>query len=191
MTAATSTTMTDGPAVLLLPGRGGGDPTHWLRHWAAPVGPWSVVEQSDWERPRRGDWLARLEDVVRDHAGPLVLVAEGLACHLVAAWAIHSSQVNKIRAAMLVAPSDLAGDRDMPAASAWRDPALQRLPFVSALVTAPAAGDADAVLARRLSEAWGSVLVAVPATGDVPCADGRPARALAGVLQRLLARTSA
>lgn len=188
MTAASPTAMTDRPTVLLLPGRGGGDPAHWLRRWAPPVGPWSIVEQSDWERPRRGDWLARLEDVVRDQAGPGVLVAEGLACHLVAAWTAHSTQVPKIRAAMLVAPADVAGDPATPAASAWRRPALQRLPFVSALVTPQVGDHPDAVQARRLAEAWGSTLV--PAPGGDPGAHGLPAGALASVLKGLLADAS-
>ena len=180
--------MTERPTVLLLPGRGGGDPAHRLRRWMPLAGPSSVVEQSDWERPRRGDWLARLEDVVRDHAGPLVLVAEGLACHLVAAWATHSTQVPKIRAAVLLAPADPAADPVTPAASAWRRPALQRLPFVSALVTPRLGDDADTLRARRLAEAWGSTLVSVP--GDASGVDGLPADSLDAVVQRLLAGAS-
>ena len=49
-----------GMTVLLLPGWQGSGPDHWQMRWANVHG-YSVVEQNDWMRPRRGDWLARLD----------------------------------------------------------------------------------------------------------------------------------
>ena len=61
----------------------------WVSQWA-----YQVLEQHDWMRPLRGDWIARLEEVLLNHAAtnpqPCVLVAHSLGCLLMAAWAAHS-----------------------------------------------------------------------------------------------------
>ena len=49
--------------VLILPGWQGSGPEHWQMHWVRRHG-YAVVEQNDWQRPRRGDWLARLDETV-------------------------------------------------------------------------------------------------------------------------------
>ena len=61
-------------------------------------------------RPLRGDWLARLEEEVLAATGPVVLVAHSLGCILVAAWAAHSRNTHRVRAALLVAPGDVERD---------------------------------------------------------------------------------
>ena len=54
--------------VLILPGWQGSGPDHWQMQWAHAHG-YTVVEQNDWLHPRRGDWLARLDEVVIDAPG--------------------------------------------------------------------------------------------------------------------------
>ena len=51
------------PRVLTLPGWQGSGPGHWQSRWEALHG-CIRVEQHDWDRPLRGDWTARLQDVV-------------------------------------------------------------------------------------------------------------------------------
>ncbi|MCB1978344.1 MAG: alpha/beta hydrolase, partial [Burkholderiaceae bacterium] len=45
--------------------------------------------------PLRGDWSARLDEVVVDTHGPVVLVAHSLGCILAAWWAAHSQHTAK------------------------------------------------------------------------------------------------
>ena len=59
MTLADSTT----PRLLLLPGWLNSDPTHWQSRWEASHG-CVRVEQDDWVWPKRGDWMARLDEVL-------------------------------------------------------------------------------------------------------------------------------
>ena len=47
---------------LLLPGWLDSGPAHWQSRWEALYG-WRRVTQSDWVWPKRGDWMARLEEV--------------------------------------------------------------------------------------------------------------------------------
>jgi uncharacterized protein len=51
------------PTVLLLPGWLNSGPTHWQSLWEQAHG-YTRVQQHDWQRPLRGDWCARLEEVV-------------------------------------------------------------------------------------------------------------------------------
>jgi predicted alpha/beta hydrolase family esterase len=54
------------PLVLLLPGWLNSGPTHWQSLWQAAHG-YTRVEQHDWQRPLRGDWQARLDEVIANH----------------------------------------------------------------------------------------------------------------------------
>jgi predicted alpha/beta hydrolase family esterase len=114
--------------VLTLPGWQGSGPDHWQSRWEALYG-YQRVAQHDWQHPLRGDWTARLEDVVADTPAPVVLVAHSLGCVLTTWWAAHTRHAHKVRAAMLVAPPDLAQPELAVQLRGW-SPVLRRpLPF--------------------------------------------------------------
>ncbi|MDD2712346.1 MAG: alpha/beta hydrolase, partial [Simplicispira sp.] len=50
---------------LVLPGWQGSCPAHWQSRWELLHG-YERVQQHDWQHPLRGDWTARLEEVVLD-----------------------------------------------------------------------------------------------------------------------------
>jgi uncharacterized protein len=53
-------------AIFLLPGWLDSGPTHWQSRWEAAHAH-TRVQQHDWQRPLRGDWVARLEEVIVNH----------------------------------------------------------------------------------------------------------------------------
>ena len=59
-----------GVRILLLPGWQNSGPDHWQSHWQRRQG-FARVEQDDWLWPRRGDWMARLEDELLADDGPV------------------------------------------------------------------------------------------------------------------------
>jgi predicted alpha/beta hydrolase family esterase len=109
--------------VLVLPGLRGSRPSGLPADWAH-------VDQHDWDQPLRGDWIARLEDVLLATPAPAVLVAHGLGCALVLAWAAVSRSTDRIRGAVLLEPVDLA---DKPLRS-WPPLPFDRLPFPSVVL---------------------------------------------------------
>lgn len=113
---------------LTLPGWQNSGPSHWQTRWEAAHG-FVRVEQSDWDHPLRGDWMARLEETVLAQMGPVALVAHSLGCQLVAAWASHSAHTSRVAAALLVAPPDTARPDMPPQLSSWRRITQQPLPF--------------------------------------------------------------
>ncbi|MEP6823456.1 MAG: alpha/beta fold hydrolase, partial [Ramlibacter sp.] len=120
-------------SVLVLPGWENSGPTHWQSLWEARHG-YVRVEQHDWLKPLRGDWVARLEDVVLACDEPPVLVAHSLGCILTVAWAARSSNAHRVRAALLVAPGDVERPEVREQIPTWSPIDLQALPFPSVLL---------------------------------------------------------
>ena len=146
------------PQVLILPGWQGSGPAHWQSRWEALHG-YARVEQHDWQQPRRGDWLARLDETVIDSERPVVLVAHSLGCILVAAWARFSRHSAKVRGALLVAPGDVEQPDLAPALPGWAPILLDPLPFPSLLVASRDDPYCRFERAGQLAQAWGSRLV--------------------------------
>ncbi len=141
--------------VLLLPGWQNSGPEHWQSLWQTAHG-YTRVEQHDWQRPLRGDWIARLEEVVLDQPAPVVLVAHSLGCLLVAAWASHSRNTHRVKAALLVAPGDVEREELRPVLTSWAPIPLQRLPFKSVLVGSGNDPYCTEVRARAFAHVWGA-----------------------------------
>ena len=155
------------PCVLLLPGWQNSGPTHWQSRWEALHG-FERVEQDDWLWPRRGDWMARLDEVVqRPGDAPVVLVAHSLGCQLVAAWAAHSAHTRRVKAALLVSPPDTERDDMPPNLFNWRPIVRQRLPFPSLAVISLDDPYSSAERGRGFAADWGSACVEVEHAGHI------------------------
>ncbi|MDD2881661.1 MAG: alpha/beta fold hydrolase [Rhodoferax sp.] len=157
--------------VLILPGWQGSGPQHWQSLWQARQG-FQRVDQHDWLRPLRGDWIARLEDVVLSTTEPVVLVAHSLGCVLVAAWASHSRNAHRVKAALLVAPGDVEREALRPVLTSWSPIPLQPLPFKSTLVASQDDPYCSFERAQFFAAAWGSVLVDAGAAGHINADSG-------------------
>ncbi|MEW6559328.1 MAG: alpha/beta hydrolase [Pseudomonadota bacterium] len=160
------------PHILLLPGWLGSGPEHWQRRWAARYGD-TVVEQADWEVPRRGDWVARLEDVILAQTAPVALVGHSLGCHLIDAWASSSRHTDRVVCALLVAPPDLHGSQLPAVLMPWRR-ALAQPPLPFPATVAASADDPYCRLAaaKRLAERWGAGFVDLGPCGHVNAESG-------------------
>ena len=141
--------------VLVLPGREGSGPKHWQTLWEERHG-YRRVEQHDWLNPLRGDWVARLEDVVLSCDEPAVLVAHSLGCILVAAWAAYSRNTHRVKAALLVAPGDVERPEVREQLPSWTPIELRALPFRSVLVASRNDPFCALERARLFAHAWGS-----------------------------------
>src|SRR5574343_2076123 len=157
------------PTVLILPGWQGSGPAHWQMRWAPQHG-YAVVEQDDWQRPRRGDWLARLDEVLIDTAGngaDIVLAAHSLGCIQVAAWAAVSRHTARIRGALLVAPGDVERPELREQIPGWAPIVRQRLPFPAVLVGSMNDPYCSHERAQALATDWGARWVDLGAAGHI------------------------
>jgi hypothetical protein len=146
--------MTDSD-VLILPGWQSSGPLHWQSRWQALYG-YERLEQHDWLRPLRGDWIARLEEVLLARATPVWLVGHSLGCLLVAAWAAHSRQTARVAGALLVAPGDPELPALRPALHSWAPVQQVRLPFPALLVASSNDPYCSLARAQRFASDWGA-----------------------------------
>ena len=168
MTSAVDTTPSPPttPRVLILPGWLDSGPLHWQSRWEASHGD-QRVQQDDWLWPRRGDWMARLDEVILESDRPAVLVAHSLGCHLVAAWGRHSRHVTRVQAALLVAVPDTERDDMPPNLYSFRPVVRERLPFVSLVVISSDDPYGSPERARQFARDWGSTTVTIGARGHI------------------------
>ena len=141
--------------VLILPGWHGSGPLHWQMRWVEKY-QYHVVEQHDWMRPLRGDWLARLDDVMSDLNDSVYLVAHSLGCIQVASWANISKHAHKVKAALLVAPGDVESEPLKEVFSSWRPISLKKMPFKSTLLGSENDPDCSRERAQFFAKSWGS-----------------------------------
>jgi predicted alpha/beta hydrolase family esterase len=153
--------------VLILPGWQSSGPLHWQSRWEALYG-YQRVEQHDWMRPLRGDWIARLEEVLLARAAPVWLVGHSLGCLLVAAWAAHSQQTARVAGALLVAP----GDPELPALRSWVPVQQVRLPFPALLVGSSNDPYCSLARAQQFASDWGAGFVSLGARGHLNADSG-------------------
>lgn len=154
--------MTTPHRILILPGWQNSGPTHWQSRWEALYGD-TRVEQADWMTPRRGDWMARLDEVLLASDTPALLVAHSLGCQLVAAWADHSQHTARAAGALLVAPPDTEREDMPPQLHNWKPIRRPRLPFASIAVVSTDDPYCSLERVTEMTQAWGSrVVIAGP-----------------------------
>jgi uncharacterized protein len=161
-----TSTLAAGMRVLLLPGWQNSGRLHWQSRWEALHGH-QRVEQAEWEWPKRGDWMARLDEVLLESSTPALLAAHSLGTQLVAAWAAHSQHAARVRGVLLVAPPDLEREDMPPQLHGWRPMKRQRLPFASTVVFSSDDPFCAADRALRLAADWGAVTVAAGPRGHM------------------------
>ncbi|OGB02561.1 MAG: alpha/beta hydrolase [Burkholderiales bacterium RIFCSPHIGHO2_12_FULL_69_20] len=154
------------PRILLLPGWQNSGPGHWQTRWEAQHG-FERLQQDDWWWPRRGDWMARLEDTLLDDPRPTVLVAHSLGCHLVAAWAAHTQHADRVAAALLVAPPDLERADAPPQVQGWAPIPRQALSMPATAVLSADDPFSDAARSLQTAADWGCEIVSLGAAGHV------------------------
>jgi predicted alpha/beta hydrolase family esterase len=152
--------------ILLLPGWLNSEADHWQTRWES-LYDHERVEQDDWLWPKRGDWMARLDEVVLTSRTRSVLVAHSLGCHLVAAWAAHSRHTDRVRAAMLVAIPDTEREDMPPNLHGWRPISGYRLPFESLAVISSDDPYCALDRATEMAQRWGSQVIDIGPRGHV------------------------
>lgn len=159
------------PDVLLLPGWQNSDAGHWQSRWEDLHG-YQRVEQHDWMHPRRGDWSARLEEMVADAPGPVVLAAHSLGCVLTAWWAAHTRHAHKVRGALLVAPGDVEQPDLAERIPGWGPILRQPLPFAAVLVASRNDVYCSFERASALADSWGARCVDLGERGHINTESG-------------------
>lgn len=156
------------PRILIAPGWRNSEPAHWQSLWEARLPGACRVVQSDWQFPRRQEWVDRLaEAVLADAGGPVVLVAHSLGCIAVAH--LPAEAAVRVSAALLVAPAD--PERRAQLVDFAPVP-HERLPYRSTVVASSNDPYCPVRLAGAYARAWGSSFVRLENAGHINVASG-------------------
>ncbi|QEL57089.1 RBBP9/YdeN family alpha/beta hydrolase [Chromobacterium paludis] len=90
--------------LIIQPGWRNSGPAHWQSHWQRRLGA-RRVDNADWDRPQRQDWLHGLETALSRCDKPALVIAHSLGCIAVAHHAARHP--GRIAGALLVAPADV------------------------------------------------------------------------------------
>lgn len=161
-------------SVLVIPGWNGSGAGHWQTLWEQKYSRFRRVEQHNWTRPSRDEWIAQIDADIERAPSPTILVAHSLGCVAVAHWAATSGgKSERVEGAFLVAPPWLTESERCPAQLADFLPMpLHQLPFPALLVASEDDPYLPIELAARLAPAWGAEFVDVGRQGHINVASG-------------------
>jgi predicted alpha/beta hydrolase family esterase len=143
--------------ILLVPGYGETPPGHWLQRWAGKMANARVIDMPAPFHPVRKTWVEAIEGAVAAAERPVVLVAHSLG----AIACVHAAQTldkDKLRGALLVAPTDLAREEPKPAFDVgdFLPVPMGPLPFRSRVVASHTDPCCEFETAMRFARHWGS-----------------------------------
>jgi predicted alpha/beta hydrolase family esterase len=157
---------------LIVPGWNGSGPGHWQTIWEQRHANFRRIEQDNWHRPSRRQWVQGIQAAVREIQAPVFLVAHSLGCLAVAHWA-ENGETRKVGGAFLVAPPWLTVSDSCPLELLEFLPMpTKKLPFPSILAASEDDPYLPIELAPRLASAWGSEFVGLGRQGHVNVASG-------------------
>ena len=157
--------------VLTVPGLWNSGPQHWQTFWEAQYPSWQRVQQRDWDRPDRDEWVRTLDAAIAAQTKPVILAAHSLGCCLVAQWAAETGGKG-VAGAMLVAPSDVEAPGYPEEGRSFDRMPLVRLPFRSIVIASTNDEYISVERAKLFAEAWGSELVTIGTAGHINSASG-------------------
>jgi uncharacterized protein len=157
---------------LTVPGWNGSGPGHWQTIWERRFDNFRRVEQDNWNRPSRKQWVAAIETTVQELPAPVFLVAHSLGCLAVAQWA-EAGDTSRVGGALLVAPPWLTASDSCPSELLEFLPMpTRRLPFPSILAASKDDPYLPIEIAPRLARAWGSEFADLGRQGHINIASG-------------------
>ncbi|QWW69615.1 alpha/beta hydrolase [Rhizobium sp. WYJ-E13] len=157
--------------ILIVPGYTNSGPDHWQTRWEAKLSTARRVEQAEWSKPVREDWIARIAEEVNASTRPVVIVAHSLGVPSV----IHAIPLfeKRVAGAFFVAPPDVANPDIRPKHLMTfgpypRDP----LPFPSITVASRNDPFGTYEHADDIANSWGSFLVDAGESGHINADSG-------------------
>jgi len=159
------------PPVLFVPGLWNSGPEHWQTHWERDHPSWLRVQQRDWDRPDRDEWVATLDVAIGQCSSPPVLAAHSLGCALVAQW-VADRGGHGVAGAFLVAPSDVEAPGYPIEGRSFSKMPGSRLPFPSIVVASSNDEYITLDRAREFAGLWGSELITIGPAGHINGASG-------------------
>lgn len=157
--------------ILIIPGYTNSGPDHWQTRWQDKLSTARRVEQAEWSKPVRDEWVATTARAIDEAERPVVLVAHSLGIPT----AIHAlaESGKPVAGAFFVAPPDVANPSIRPKHLMTfgpypRDP----LPFPSITIASRNDPFCTFEVAEDIAAAWGSLFIDAGEAGHLNAESG-------------------
>ncbi len=151
---------------LILPGLGNSGVDHWQSYWCLAFRNATRVLQDDWDKPTLASWLNRLDAALAGGTRPAILICHSLSCTLAAHWAARNTP-GRVKAVLLVAPSDLERPDAPPATRDFLPMPQQEFPVPTLVVASTDDNFVRPARAREFAKAWGADYCELPELGHI------------------------
>ncbi|MBV2142852.1 alpha/beta hydrolase [Falsochrobactrum sp. TDYN1] len=157
--------------ILIIPGYTNSGPDHWQSRWESRLSTARRVQQAEWTKPVKEDWVEQLVRAAIEATKPIVLVAHSLGV----ATAIHAiPQIqHKVAGAFFVTPPDVSNEKIRPKHLMTfgpypRDP----LPFPAITVVSRNDPFSSFEAAEGVVKDWGALLIDAGESGHINAESG-------------------
>lgn len=159
---------------LIVPGWQGSPDDHWQTHWQNSLPNSARVEQADWLKPRREDWVGELQRMIAAHSSPVILIAHSLGCITVAHWAQLAplESLRQVHGALLVAPADVERPNCSPALRNFAPIPTDLLPFPTQIVSSDNDPAVSSQRAMEMARHWGAEVGFLSQAGHINVKSG-------------------
>ncbi len=156
---------------LIIPGLGNSGPEHWQTYFEESGPNFYRVEQQEWDAPDCEDWVEAIEQQIKKFdPATVVLIGHSLGCTTIAHWAARYK--TRIKAALLVAPSDIEQPVYTFPATGFSPIPLLSLPFTSIVVASEDDPWVSLERAKLFASNWGSRFINIGKAGHINLAAG-------------------
>jgi len=158
--------------ILMVPGLNNSGPEHWQSRWEQRLTTATRVEQRDWLRPNRDEWVDGIVKAVARARQPVILVGHSLGVPAII-HAAHHLPKGDVIGAFLVAPvGDTAIEREDAIDRHFMPIPRAKLPFPSLLVASHDDSYCPFLTAEEYAYDWGAELVDAGHSGHLNTASG-------------------
>jgi predicted alpha/beta hydrolase family esterase len=156
---------------LIIPGLGNSGPEHWQTFFEQSGNNFLRIQQKEWDAPDCNDWISTFDKMVsRFDPAHTILIGHSLGCATIAHWARKYNKM--VKAAMLVAPSDVEAPIYAFPATGFAPMPLQKLPFKTLVVASTNDPWVSLERANFFADHWGSELINIGDAGHINAASG-------------------
>lgn len=157
--------------ILIIPGYTNSGEHHWQTRWQSRLKSARRVEQAEWSKPVREDWVARVAEEVNAATKPVVLVAHSLGVPT----ALHAIPEfrKRVAGAFLVAPPEVTNPAIRPKHLMTFGPYPEMpLPFPSITIASRNDPFGSFEHAEKMAKAWGSLFIDAGESGHINAESG-------------------
>lgn len=152
--------------ILIIPGYTNSGPGHWQTRWEQKLSTARRIEQAEWSKPIRTDWVANVVRAIEESERPVILIAHSLGIPTAIHAAIETSK--PIAGGFFVAPPDVANPKIRPKHLMTFGP-YPREPLAFPSITIASRNDPFCPfdVAEDIAGAWGSLFIDAGEAGHI------------------------